>query len=102
MNFFGIEDAFKAMRRGEKVARIGWLTQSERPSFVALVRGREITVSYDPMATHLGVGRTIAVQEHVDAVYRVNSPDPYIVVGYQFTREDVWSSDWFVATGAET
>lgn len=96
--------ATQAMRDGQKLCRGAWMTPHQ-PSYVVLVPGREITVSYEPMVSHLGEGRKMIVADHIDAIFVPTlfpeSNEVLCQVGYTLSQEDLLATDWFVVTTPE-
>lgn len=98
-----ISQAVEAMREGKKVSRGGWQPVHD-PSFVVLIPGREIEVSYEPMVSHLGAGTRMNTADHIDAIFQpvpgtighLNNAPATCVVGWQLTQADVLHDDWFV------
>lgn len=95
MNF---QEAKQLMEQGKKVACRHWNSDIyDEPSFLVLIRGREIEASYEPMVTHLGKGTKMKVHDHIDAVYL---PTPgfegiRIKVGYSIRSYDIGATDWY-------
>lgn len=89
-----ISEAVEKMREGAKVRRGGW--GSGDPSFLVLIPGREVTVTFKPMVDHLGEGAQFWVQDHVDAFYDLAMSRLHSKLGYQFTQADILTRDWYV------
>jgi hypothetical protein len=99
--------ACAAMQIGEKVRRTKWDDFDETrlfPLFIVMVPGRQITVSYEPMVTHLGEGTVMTTKDHYDAIFSSpdvspfdDEPTPVVCeVGFQFSREDIEANDWVI------
>jgi hypothetical protein len=90
-------EARAAMSQGARVRRGAWT--ADRPSFLVLIPGREIAVTYAPMTDHVGDGTRMLVADHMDAVFLPRpgtiQDKPLCVVGYWLSADDVSASDWF-------
>lgn len=85
--------AMAEMRAGQKVRRESW--GHSHPSFLVLIPGRWIEVSFEPMKSHVGEGAQMFVSDHIDAIFE-SKGKVFCAVGYNLSQEDLMSDDWMV------
>jgi hypothetical protein len=90
-------EASEAMRDGARVRRGGW--NGDQPSWLVLIPGRLIKVSYPPMTDHIAEGSDVSVADHIDAIFLPQRDTiqraPICVVGWTLTQADLLARDWY-------
>lgn len=99
---FDFGKALEHLKAGARVSRRHW--QHYASAFLVLVEGREVTVSYEPMKSHLGEGAKMYVSDHIDKIYVPNGcsvsehqvEHHTCLVDATLMTADLLSEDWFV------
>jgi Protein of unknown function (DUF2829) len=90
-------EATEAMRDGARVRRGGW--GEGAPSWLVLIPGRVIKVSYPPMTDHIAEGSDMSVADHIDAIFMPGRDTiqkvPICVVGWPLAQADLLARDWY-------
>jgi hypothetical protein len=80
------ENALRAVKKGERVARDGW---NGKNMFIFLVPGSHFTVNREPLQSILGEGAEVDYRSHIDMRTADGSIVPWVA-----SQSDLLAEDW--------
>lgn len=92
--------AMAMLRENVWVRRATWVEDKNAPVCLVLVAGRraEAILGIGSVDEAVGDGNAFRTRQHIDALYcSGNGAEPEVVVGYQFTQQDILAEDWCMA-----